>query len=176
MPTVFAMTVSTGAIKKPASTRGTTSLRIGSVPSARSALIWSVTTIDPSSAAMPDPMRPDSISAVSTGPSSLIIDALTSRPTTGRAPNWSSVSPLCSASEKAGEQHHRQRSDADRVELLDDVMAVDRRADDAAKRRGDEVHVFLHLERGFFESAVDVREHAAVRPSAPAVRAPARGC
>ncbi len=57
------MTVSTGAISTPASTRGTTSLRIGSVPSARSALIWSVTTIDPSSAAMPEPTRPVSISA-----------------------------------------------------------------------------------------------------------------
>ena len=39
MPTVSAMTVRTGAMKNPASTRGTTSLRIGSVPSARSALI-----------------------------------------------------------------------------------------------------------------------------------------
>ena len=39
MPTVSATTVRTGAMKKPASTRGTTSLRIGSVPSARSALI-----------------------------------------------------------------------------------------------------------------------------------------
>ena len=77
----------------PASTRGTTSLRTGSVPSARSALIWSVTTIEPSSAAMPEPTRPASISPVSTGPSSLTIDALTSRPTNGRAPNWSSVMP-----------------------------------------------------------------------------------
>ena len=65
------------------------------MPSARSALIWSVTIIDPSSAAMPEPTRPTSINAVSTGPSSLIIDALTRRPTTGRAPNWSSVRPLC---------------------------------------------------------------------------------
>ena len=98
MPTKSATTVRTGAIKMPASIRGTTSLRTGSVPRARSAKIWSVTTIDPSSAAIPDPTRPVSISPVSTGPSSLIIDAPTSRPTTGRAPNWSSVSPLCSAS------------------------------------------------------------------------------
>jgi hypothetical protein len=97
MPTVLAMTVSTGAMKKPASTRGTTSLRTGSVPSARRALIWSVTTIEPSSAAMPDPMRPASIRPVSTGPSSLTIEALTRRPTNGRAPNWSSVMPVCSA-------------------------------------------------------------------------------
>ena len=81
---------------------------------------------------MPEPTRPVSISAVSTGPSSLIIDALTSRPTTGRAPNWSSVSPLCErqhrAGEEPGQQHDRQRPDADRVELLDDVVAVERAA------------------------------------------------
>ena len=47
---------------------------------------------------MPDPTRPAIISAVSTGPSSLIIDAPTRRPTSGRAPNWSSVKPDCSAS------------------------------------------------------------------------------
>ena len=35
MPTVLAITVSTGAMKNPASTRGTTSLPIGSVPSAQ---------------------------------------------------------------------------------------------------------------------------------------------
>ena len=52
----------------PATMRGTTSLRMGSVPSARSAAIWSVTIIDPSSAAMPEPTRPVTISAVSTGP------------------------------------------------------------------------------------------------------------
>ena len=86
-PTALATTVRIGHMMKPASTRGTTSLRTGSVPSARSALIWSVTTIEPSSAAMPEPTRPASISAVSTGPSSLIIEALISRPTKGRAPN-----------------------------------------------------------------------------------------
>src|SRR5262249_10588817 len=53
MPTKSATMVRMGAMKKPDSRRGTTSLRTGSVPSARSALIWSVTTIDPSSAAMP---------------------------------------------------------------------------------------------------------------------------
>jgi len=47
---------------------------------------------------MPELTRPTSISAVSTGPSSLTIDALTSRPTYGRAPNWSIVKPDCSAS------------------------------------------------------------------------------
>ncbi len=87
IPKVSAITVRTGAISVVAMTRGTTSLRSGSVPRARSALTWSVTTIDPSSAAMPDPTRPANISAVSTGPSSRIIEALTSRPTSVRAPN-----------------------------------------------------------------------------------------
>ena len=36
---------------------------------------------------MPDPTRPVTIRAVSTGPSSFTMDALTSRPTTGLAPN-----------------------------------------------------------------------------------------
>ncbi len=36
---------------------------------------------------MPEPTRPATISPVSTGPSSLTIDALTSRPTIERAPN-----------------------------------------------------------------------------------------
>ena len=81
------MIVSTGTITVPAMTLGTTSLRTGSVPSARSAEICSVTTIDPSSAAMPEPTRPVTISAVSTGPSSLTIDAATSLPTIDRPPN-----------------------------------------------------------------------------------------
>ena len=40
------------------------------------------------------------------------------------------------AGERAGEQHDRQRPDADRVELLDDVAAVDRPRDEAARRPG----------------------------------------
>ena len=39
MPTPPEMTVSSGTMTTPARTRGTTSLRIGSVPSARSAAI-----------------------------------------------------------------------------------------------------------------------------------------
>jgi hypothetical protein len=46
-----------------------------------------VTIIDPSSAAMPDPTRPATMSPVRTGPSSFTIEALTRRPTIDRAPN-----------------------------------------------------------------------------------------
>jgi hypothetical protein len=54
--------------------------------------------MEPSSAAIPEPTRPANINAVSTGPSSRIIEALTRRPTKVRAPNWSSDCPVCSAS------------------------------------------------------------------------------
>jgi len=47
---------------------------------------------------MPEPTRPATIRPVSTGPSSFTIDALISRPTIDRAPNWSSVIPELSAS------------------------------------------------------------------------------
>ena len=58
------------SIKTVATTRGVTSFFIGSVPSARMASICSVTTIEPSSLAMPEEFRPATISPVSTGPNS----------------------------------------------------------------------------------------------------------
>ena len=98
MPTKSEMTVSTGHMRMPASTRGTTSLRIGigAERAQRVDLLGDDHRSELGGDARADAAR--SISAVSTGPSSLIIDALTSRPTNGRAPNWSSVMPLCSAS------------------------------------------------------------------------------
>ena len=54
---------------------------MGSEPSTRRASICWVTTIEPSSAAIPDPTRPVTISAVSTGPSSRTIEMQTRRPT-----------------------------------------------------------------------------------------------
>jgi hypothetical protein len=110
----------------PASTRGTTSLRMGSVPSARSALTWSVTAIEPSSAAMPEPTRPASISAVSTGPSALIIEALTRRPTIRPGAELiqrdARLQRQHRAGEEAGQQHHGERAQPDDVELLDQVV------------------------------------------------------
>ena len=106
---------------------------------------------------MPDPTRPVSISAVSTGPSSLIIDALTSRPTTGAAAELIERQPALQrqrrAGEEAGQQHDGQRSDADHVELLDDVVAVERAGEDADHGAADEVHVLLHLERRVLRSS-----------------------
>ncbi len=62
-------------------------MRIGSTPSARMASICSVTTMEPSSLAMEEAFRPETMIPVSTGPSSRIMDALTNRPVTAVAPN-----------------------------------------------------------------------------------------
>ena len=61
-----------------ATTRGVTSFFVGSVPSARMASICSVTVIDPSSLAMPEELRPATISPVMTGPSSVTMPTETS--------------------------------------------------------------------------------------------------
>jgi hypothetical protein len=58
-----------------------TSFRTGSLPSTLRASICCVTAIDPSSAAMPEPTRPVTIRAVSTGPSSRTMEMQTRRPT-----------------------------------------------------------------------------------------------
>ena len=63
---------------------------MGSVPRARIALICSVTSIEPSSDAMPDPTRPATISDASTGPSSRTRDTETSPPVNPTAPNLES--------------------------------------------------------------------------------------
>ena len=82
--------------------------------------------MEPSSAAMPDPTRPASISAVSTGPSSLIIDALTSRPDVGPGAELIQRHPRLQGQHRTGEepgqQHDGERAQADRLELLDEVV------------------------------------------------------
>jgi len=55
------------------------------------ASICSVTTIDPSSLAIDEALRPDTMIPVSTGPSSRIMLRLTNRPVTAVAPNCASV-------------------------------------------------------------------------------------
>ena len=78
MPTVSAMMVRKKSMKTVAIRRGATSLRMGSVPSARMASICSVTFIEPISEAMPAALRPETISPVSTGPSSFTMESETS--------------------------------------------------------------------------------------------------
>ena len=86
IPMASAITVATGSIDVVANSRGTTSFLIGSVPKARIALICSVTSMDPSSDAIPDPTRPAIINEVSTGPNSRTKETATSCPVKATAP------------------------------------------------------------------------------------------
>ena len=70
----------TGSITSVAASLGTTSFFTGSEAIARSASICSVTFIVPSSAVMPAPMRPPTMSATSTGASSRTSDFDTTVP------------------------------------------------------------------------------------------------
>ena len=97
VPKPSEMIVRMNIIMTVAVTLGATSFLIGSVPSERIASICSVTTIDPSSLAMPDALRPETIRLVSTGPSSVIMDRLTNCPVNEAAPNCSSVDADCKA-------------------------------------------------------------------------------
>ncbi len=81
MPTTSPMTTSSGIIRIEANTRGTKRYCTGSVASASSASICSVTRIEPISAAMLLPTRPVTMSAESTGESSRIRDSVTTLPT-----------------------------------------------------------------------------------------------
>ena len=63
IPTKSAMMVSSGSMTQVATRRGVTSFWMGSVPSARMASICSVTFMEPSSLAMPEALRPATISA-----------------------------------------------------------------------------------------------------------------
>ncbi len=132
MPHASATMVRKKSMVMDAEMRGVTSLRIGSTPRARMASICSVTTMEPSSLAIEEALRPETMTPVSTGPSSRIMVSETNWPVTAVAPKAESVAADCSAStppvEKPGEHHDRQRSDADDVGLDQELGPVNRRA------------------------------------------------
>src|SRR5438093_1386660 len=66
--------------------------------------------------------------------------------------------------EQPGHQYDRQRSNADQIELLDDIVAVNRTGEDAAEGGGGQKDVFLNFERRFLEPGVDGADHAALGP------------
>ena len=98
MPQKSATMVRKSSVVTVATMRGVTSLRIGSTPNARIASICSVTTMEPSSLAMDDALRPETMMPVSTAPSSRIMDVLTNRPVTAVAPKEASVAADWTAS------------------------------------------------------------------------------
>ncbi len=91
-------TVRKNNMKTVAVTRGVTNFFMGSVPSARIASICSVTTMDPSSLAMPDAFRPATRMPVSTGPNSRTMESATSSPMRLMEPKRCRVLALCTAS------------------------------------------------------------------------------
>ena len=98
VPTASEMMVRKKSVKMVAKRRGVTSFFSGSVPRARMASICSVTIMEPSSLAIPEALRPETMRLVSTGPSSLIIERLTSSPVIAVAPNCAREEADCSAS------------------------------------------------------------------------------
>ena len=79
--------------------------------------------------------------------------------------------------EQPGEQHDRQRADADRVELLDDVAVVDRRRHHRPADLAEQPDVLLDLEDRVLRPGLDPRGQASggSRP-APARGSSAAGC
>ena len=77
-PTQFPNTVSTGSMTSIARNRGTTRKRTGLIAITSSASISSPTFIVPNSAVTAEPLRPITITAISSGPSSRNSDTETS--------------------------------------------------------------------------------------------------
>ncbi len=87
-PRISAKVPTVGSTKIEAISRGSTSFFTGSAPSALIASSCSVTAMAPSSAVMPAPMRPPTITAVSVGASSRAKVSATTRPVYSMPPNF----------------------------------------------------------------------------------------
>ena len=88
VPSVSANMLSSGMTIIAAATRGKTSFFTGSPPSARMASTCSVTFMAPTSAAIPLPMRPPTMTAVSVGPSSRRNESTMTRGMYSTPPNF----------------------------------------------------------------------------------------
>ena len=125
-PIVFATIVSRGSIVVVATILGTTSFLIGSVPSARIALICSVTTIEPSSDAIPEPTRARQHQGrQAPAPVREPGKSATSRPVNPLAPKVDSDFALCNVRTEPVKNPVSittdNRSDADLVHLLQNI-------------------------------------------------------
>ena len=141
-------------MKAVAPTRGVTSFFVGSVPSARMASICSVTIIEPSSLAMPEALRPATMSPVISGPSSVTMPSETSWPIRVMPPNRCRVLAEFSASKSADgqtrENDNGQGADSDQVGLLQHVAHVKRTAEEVGERLCRQQGVFLHRQGKIF--------------------------
>ena len=126
------MTVRTGAMKKPASTRGTTSLRIG-IGAERAqrvdlighdhrAELGGDARADAAGQHQPGQHRPELLDHRRAD------QPADERPRAELIERHAALQRQHGAGEEPGQQHDGQRPDADRVELLDDVAEVERPA------------------------------------------------
>ncbi len=127
---------------------------------------------------MPDPTRPASIRPVSTGPE-LLDHRRADQPAdeVARAElieRDAGIEREHGAGEEPGQQDDGQRADADRFELLDDVVAVERPGDHAAERGAAEAHVLLHLEDRRLQPVCNEAQHAGYLPAAERTSRPPR--
>ncbi len=137
-----------------ATSRGVTSFCTGSVPSARIASICSVTFIEPSSLAIPDALRPATMTAVSTGPNS----RTRMMETNGRSgPSARSLEAAAhlhrhhGAGEKAGEHHDGHAADTDSVHLQHNVVEIVRFSEDVPESPAGEFIELLYRKDGALE-------------------------
>ena len=123
------------------------------------ASICSVTIMEPSSLAMPEALRPETMSAVTTGPISLIMEKLTSWPVKAAAPNWVSVAADCSASTPPRKKPVRMTMGREPTPMMSACMkmsaAVERLAEDVAEGAAGEDGVLLDGEDASFGGSID---------------------
>jgi hypothetical protein len=136
MPMASASTVSRGSMIRVARRRGTTSLRTGSAPMERRASTCSVTVMDPSSAAMPEPDAAADHERREHRPQ---------LPHEGQGDDLADVEAGAELGQGVGRlegEHHAreqrgdvgqiERADADAVELAEDLLKVEREASPCA--------------------------------------------
>src|SRR5579875_1526524 len=127
---ISAKIVSIGSVSISASNRGTTSIRVGERPSASSASICSVTTIEPSSAAIAAPARPATTTAVSIGPSSRTVGDRASDERRKAVADGlhRGLERDDGTGEERGQQYDRPRIHPEQVRLVDRLLSPNREA------------------------------------------------
>ena len=163
MPKASATMVRKKSMEMQAKMRGVTSLRMGSTPRARMASICSVTTIEPSSLAMEQALRPETMTPVSTGPSSRIMVRQTNLPVMAMAPNCRQrgrrLQGQHAAGEEAGEKHNGHGTDTDDVGLNEEFRPVPGLAKHIEERAPGEQGVVLHDKHNVLGGSFDRISH-----------------